>query len=341
MVMIGYWVYKFKAEDRDIGVVDYVSIEESADIELPVASLCFMNPFIGDALKKLYPEELHPWTYLDHLKGDAFDERVNNIDYSNVTINLDDFLSYGYGQMRNETDFRHEPFVNREHFNGISEWNFFEKCFEITSTKSPHYFNQIFVGYNLTSLFENIGSDSLSFSVVLHYPGQYLLRVTLPDDIDHNNKDRNLILNVEDIEIMKSRNSRNRKCTPYNDDKSFDDMVLEAHIDRTGCNVPYLRSVKDFAKCSTKERVKKSLYDYKTARKIYYPVSCQRLSKIVYEVDNSEETYKQNEDLTWQLTIMYPDYFRIITQSKEVDIHALIGNIGGYIGLFLGNTFDE
>ena len=28
---------------------------------------------------------------------------------------------------------------------------------------------------------------------------------------------------------------------------------------------------------------------------------------------------------------------KIIQQSKEVDIHSLIGNIGGYVGLFLGN----
>ena len=37
-----------------------------------------------------------------------------------------------------------------------------------------------------------------------------------------------------------------------------------------------------------------------------------------------------------QIDITYPEYARIITQSKDVDIHALIGNIGGYVGLFLG-----
>ena len=28
----------------------------------------------------------------------------------------------------------------------------------------------------------------------------------------------------------------------------------------------------------------------------------------------------------------------VISQSKEIDIHALIGNIGGYFGLFLGKN---
>ena len=39
--MIGYWLYKFDIEDRDIGVVDFVSIEEVEiyNRNLPVASL--------------------------------------------------------------------------------------------------------------------------------------------------------------------------------------------------------------------------------------------------------------------------------------------------------------
>ena len=31
-----------------------------------------------------------------------------------------------------------------------------------------------------------------------------------------------------------------------------------------------------------------------------------------------------------------PQLAKIITKSRAVDVHALIGNIGGYIGLFLG-----
>ncbi len=36
------------------------------------------------------------------------------------------------------------------------------------------------------------------------------------------------------------------------------------------------------------------------------------------------------------LCIKYPEEIKIITQTKEVDVHSLIGNIGGYIVLFLG-----
>ena len=37
----------------------------------------------------------------------------------------------------------------------------------------------------------------------------------------------------------------------------------------------------------------------------------------------------------------YPEEIKMITQSKEVDIHSLIGNVGGYIGSFLGKIQIE
>ena len=39
----------------------------------------------------------------------------------------------------------------------------------------------------------------------------------------------------------------------------------------------------------------------------------------------------------WIFLITYHNHWmKIKEQSKEVDIHSLIGNIGGYVGLFLG-----
>ena len=36
------------------------------------------------------------------------------------------------------------------------------------------------------------------------------------------------------------------------------------------------------------------------------------------------------------ISISYPPMAKMITQSQAVDAHSLVGNIGGYIGLFLG-----
>ena len=36
------------------------------------------------------------------------------------------------------------------------------------------------------------------------------------------------------------------------------------------------------------------------------------------------------------ISVSYPNLMKVISQEQDVDVHALIGNIGGYIGLFLG-----
>ena len=113
---------------------------------------------------------------------------------------------------------------------------------------------------------------------------------------------------------------------------------MDAHIISKGCNVPYLKQLAGFPDCDTKERLKDAVYDYRTVRDKYLPVSCQRISTIAYAVEAKKTTswFKTY----WSLEIAYPKYLRIITQSQEVDIHSLIGNIGGYVGLFLGNLFS-
>ena len=45
----------------------------------------------------------------------------------------------------------------------------------------------------------------------------------------------------------------------------------------------------------------------------------------------------QHESELPQILIGYPNEVKIVTQSRAVTFDALIGNIGGYIGLFLGN----
>ena len=46
--MVGFWIYKYDVEDRDIVVVDFLPIEEASGIDFPVASLCFKDPFIKE-----------------------------------------------------------------------------------------------------------------------------------------------------------------------------------------------------------------------------------------------------------------------------------------------------
>ena len=135
--------------------------------------------------------------------------------------------------------------------------------------------------------------------------------------------------------MLKRRITRNKQCTQT--DNSFDEMVSLAHIKAVGCRPPYISSHMEFPICNTQEKIKQSLYEFKSVRNRYYPKACTRISKISVKNQGNVLT----EDLgIWDLDIVYPEEVRLITQSKEVDVHTLIGNIGGYIGLFLGKLLD-
>ena len=79
-----------------------------------------------------------------------------------------------------------------------------------------------------------------------------------------------------------------------------------------------------------------SKLDYSATETLRIPKACKRILKMRPTFNNLYSDSKRYKTLSF--TIVYPKEVKIISQSKEVDLHALIGNIGGYFGLFLGKT---
>ena len=176
----------------------------------------------------------------------------------------------------------------------------------------------------------------MNFQVVhfhIHYPNQFLLYAIkgsgLLMDMLRNGKTSGTRISIIGMELLKRRKSKLHDCT--NEGGIFDTIVLEKHIDVQGCRAPYQTQETDrFPLCNSKQKISKSLYSLDEARSKYYPKACERISNLNYYVKSLASKEK------WHITILFPEEIKIITQSKEVDVHALVGNIGGYIGLFLG-----
>ena len=340
--MILYWLYKFEVEDRDVGIVEYRSFKHESKISYPVASMCFYEPFSRRKITQVDPK-FNITHYLRYLKGQVVEKEHQNLDYFSISLDLDDYLN-GYSvQLRNGTQLGETTvgnFSSKVNFNGYSEWGWFQKCFELSlKLANTGPIKESFVSYNITELLQDAwNSPLLEFDLYIHYPGQFLIAPNDPTYFKSIKNEKSLEVIIDDIEILKSRNTRKRKCTPYSDKLSFDDMVKEKYLDTTRCTVPYFRPFKEFPTCNTSERIKESLFYYPNAGTSYYPISCQRLSKVLYRTEwhNTVEDFHSNAD-EFIIGIIYPHYFRSIELSKEVDIHSLIGNVGGYVGLFLGN----
>ena len=71
--MIGYCMYKFGVEDRDIGVVDYQTLKESTEIEFPTVTFCFFGPFLPSKLVQ-DNTTIDYEKYLQYLKGETFEK---------------------------------------------------------------------------------------------------------------------------------------------------------------------------------------------------------------------------------------------------------------------------
>ena len=67
--MIMYWAYKYEIEDRDIGVVDFVSLQESEDIHFPVLTICLVNPIMERNLFAATNGAISTEMYVEHMKG--------------------------------------------------------------------------------------------------------------------------------------------------------------------------------------------------------------------------------------------------------------------------------
>ena len=103
---------------------------------------------------------------------------------------------------------------------------------------------------------------------------------------------------------------------------------------KVGCRAPYQTFFKQLSVCDTQEKMKQTIFDIHTIPKL--PVPCQEMSQVDFTFSDGSDGFKLDGYEDFPLLIKFPEKIRVITQSQAIDIHSLIGNIGGYIGLFLG-----
>ena len=338
--MIGYWLYKFVIEDRDVGVVDYELTEKAKDVEYPIPAFCFRNPFVKTKLHA-YGPYVNSSAYASYLKGDLFNHELVSIDYDNVTLSLDDYFEFAEVRLSNESRLnkRNATLKFDTIFSGIFKHGIFFKCFSAALDKNylPNI-REIQFNFNKYKLLKDmiilVAGSNYEVAVSIHYPGQFLLAIGKTLNVilrDHNY--RRSIVSISGIELLKRRKKSDHDCSI--NWKSFDGMVLKKHIETIGCRAPYQLGYKNYPICNNQEDIKRSIYKYSDVRRIYYPKSCWRLSKLDYT--RVPRNIRQSR-YYWTFNVQYPEEVKIVTQSKEIDEHALIGNIGGYFGLFLGKV---
>ena len=94
-----YWCYQFTLNE-DLSVVQYKEFQEKDDKIFPTVSLCLGNPFLKE---KLDDYDVDETTYLAFLEGSTYSNKMLNINFSHVTIDIKDYIK-GYNlRFKNDT----------------------------------------------------------------------------------------------------------------------------------------------------------------------------------------------------------------------------------------------
>ena len=336
LLMFVLWIQKY-VDDKNVCLVDYIPSKVDHEALIPEMSLCFRKPFIEDRFDGL-GFEVNTSTYLKHLTGEEFQEKYNHIEYNNVTVNLNDYFLYSTILWSNLSTSEDVEVGIRPIFNGRKFG--FNKCFSI-NTKGVSMADVLMVKY----IFENkvlIEYVEAHFDMFfkLHSPNQFLL---LESDFTFITYDKNQVnglyveMDIQKLEVLKRRNRRNAPCMmEWN---RWDQLTVLKQIKKVGCLAPYHGSLGEFPLCSRKEDLATYFIESIDPKsKLDYP-PCQttpRINPVIRQLPITENDEFTPNISTFSVEIFYPEQIMLITQAQSVDGQTVIGNIGGYIGLFLG-----
>jgi len=269
--------------------------------------------------------------YYNHLAGDDINENLDNINYTDVTFNMEKYYKETTVMYNGEIDENvgAEIRTRSNHF----KYGTFTKCYGLDVKKSKLR-NIDFVDYYFTldTFAQNFMSTKQIF-VVFHAPSQIVLSPNhqfFSFDINHTDGFY-LYLQINKVEVVKRRNKPSNPCIQQS--RNWDDVIFLKHIKDIGCVPFYYNLHQEYPFCSTINDTKK-WYDIWTTLKNdadYLP--CQTMPRIDFSLTQTGYKVPKGSLL---VSVAYSEQVKVITQSRAVDFNALIGNIGGYIGLFLG-----
>jgi hypothetical protein len=201
------------------------------------------------------------------------------------------------------------------------------------------------------------------FYVAFHYPQQFFhsdqtIKRTwepVPHTLNHSHEDQNhsgqlkknyeMRFRIGDITVLKMRprkswqSTAQPNCNPLW--KKDDQMCMNSLMEKAECKLPYWNSTTKLNTCSSMEKIREVQPLSNANISKFYPPPCQSIKKISYdyeEVTIEDDSNTMTNTSSWFRIVLlfYEQSYKQITQVRAYDMELLIGNLGGYIGLFLG-----
>ena len=368
--LLFYCSYKY-IQNESTSLVDYRVYHQSEKDIYPSLSLCFQGMGIYDAhkLNKIYGLK-ETREYVEFLQGRVWKDDLLDVTYDDVTIDLKDYVenisltvnSYFTDPVyiwKND-NVNGSLEVKPNHKNASSFESGYTYPFYITFRQAiTKCYTLDFSGDILTAIdgkivrtmaivLRNMRLQGLSLFYTMHYPEQLIRSSPMdielpgyPGIISGTLTKKNFW--IENLEVTRRRNTYK---TPCNREIIGDDnLILEKKIEEAGCRPPHWSVKTNYPICNSKEsmsqtNIQPSDFGNPDFLKPFIE-PCDQLQNVIQmqTVIQSGPT-KQNrshDDLTTHINLMFKSSnYKEILHIRDFDIESLVGNMGGYVGLFLG-----
>lgn len=319
--------------------------------------MLYFTQFLDDELAK-FGDGINQTTYAEFLQGKIWDDRMNEIDYDSVTPQFEDYLLgvskfnqhwegsvYDHTISQNKQDNAWKPEFH------VSYRGYGEKC---TAFDIPYIPDETYSAYTLqfrTSIFPNgirpetVGENAYGLRVFFHYPNHMLRAVIGRRTWDSHDvaapKRYSMVFHINQVEVLIERNKNEHPC--HKDWQTEDQRLMQEHMDVVGCRPTHWKLDTSLQKCSTKEQMRQFKVDFKTT---HYHKSCKTTQKMLYAYEEfhaiqdyimGKVVIKNDSMEVAELAMYFQDSTYLeIQHAREYSIQSLVGNAGGYMGLFLG-----
>ena len=356
ILLVSFCIYIY-GKGEDLSEISYKTFNQDTMSLYPSVAMCFLNPF-KEALLKDVEGGINGNTYTSFLLGRHWNESLLNINFERVTYHLQDYIVSAMAYYSIDPEQLHNIEIK-----SIDEYTFptFLGMYKCISFNMPNENKDRIILASITirnSIFPNGSRPRRDrFLVMFHYPNQSFRNVIASkwiwpqrNDVSSNTSYLDTFC-LKSMEVLHRRNKFHDHCEYRH---NFDDELTTKIMLNVGCVPPYWNSNQNLPRCKSKEQLN-SFYNivynishgYSVESK-YTLQPCVDLQKLVFDFEEQEEDIEQmgycapqekilqNESYTTICTGFLESNFKEIKKVRAFGIESLVGNVGGYVGLFLG-----
>ena len=343
------------SEDEDLTEVSYKMYNQDEESIYPGITICVDKPFQSDKLLA-HGDGINKTTYEKFLRGRLWDDRMLKINFDSITIDIKEYLI--------------EACIKRK-FNGeCTQFNpkidtFFEpskfQCFGFQNTIGT---NIVYVETKINaSLFpDKIRPEKWEFIVRFPFPTQIFrsAKMSYGEWQNRQNLSNGFTMNfyVRNVQVIRRRYKESKPCYKWN---NYDYLVMNEISRKLGCRPVYWGDQTNLPVCDTKSKMgvfEQSFFDRyfgsdDSASHIppciepedmqieYSDVEAEDQKKV--DEHNVDSHNSHPDTLDWFKVRLWfrSNRFMEIKQIRAYNFQNLVGNGGGYVGLFLGYSIVQ